>query len=65
MTPQIQDHQEVFGRIKKRTIMLNNFLGGIAWGIGTVIGASVIVGAMGYILNKLGILSIVGSLFGN
>ncbi len=45
--------------------MLNNFLGGMAWGIGTVIGASVVVGAAGYILNKLGILSAVGVLFGN
>lgn len=64
MTPQIQDHQEAFGRLKKRTIMINNFLGGIAWGIGTVIGASVVVGSAGYLLNRLGILSIFGALFG-
>lgn len=65
MTPEIQDHQEAFGRVKKRNIILNNFLGGMAWGIGTIIGASVIVGAAGYILNKLGILSTFSALFGN
>lgn len=65
MTPQIEEHEVAFGKARKKDIMLNNFLGGIAWGIGTVIGASVIVGTIGYILNKLGVLSAVSSLFGN
>lgn len=64
MTPQIQEHAECYGRVKKRNILLNNFLGGIAWGVGTVIGATVVVGVTGYILNRLGIWSVFGSLFG-
>ena len=51
-------------RLKKQ-IMLNNFLGGLAWGIGTVIGATVIAGSVVYILNRMGIFNAFGSLFGN
>lgn len=65
MTPELRDHASAFGKVSKKDIMLNNFLGGLAWGIGTVIGASAIVGAIGYILNKLGILGLVSSFFGN
>ncbi len=65
MTPQIEEHLNAYGKVRKKDIMLNNFLGGIAWGIGTVIGASVVVGAIGYILNKLGILGAIGVLFGS
>lgn len=50
--------------MKKKDIMVGNFLGGMAWGIGTVIGATVVVGTVGYILNRLGIVSIFGALFG-
>lgn len=28
--------------LKKRQIMIGNFLGGLAWGLGTVIGATII-----------------------
>lgn len=38
----------------KKEIVLANFLGGLAWGVGTVIGASVIVAALGWALNLLG-----------
>ncbi|MDD2823240.1 MAG: DUF5665 domain-containing protein [Candidatus Daviesbacteria bacterium] len=64
MTPQIKEHEEAYGRLKKRTIMVNNFLGGISWGVGTVIGASVVVGALGYILNALGIVDAFRTIFG-
>lgn len=35
--------------------MVNNFLGGLAWGAGSVIGAGVIVAILGTFLNALGV----------
>lgn len=44
----------------KRTIMVNNLLGGIAWGVGSVIGATLIVGSIGFILVKAEKIPLVG-----
>lgn len=38
-------------------IVMNNFLGGIAWGFGTVIGATIVVGALIWALSHFGILT--------
>jgi hypothetical protein len=43
VTPQIENHFNANGNMRKRTIMLNNFLGGLAWGFGTVVGATLVV----------------------
>lgn len=43
-TKQVEKHLSANSYIKKKDIVIGNFLGGIAWGLGTVIGASVIVG---------------------
>lgn len=42
-------------------IVLNNFLGGVAWGVGTVVGASVVVGTIIWILNQIGLFHLIGS----
>ncbi|MDO8573128.1 MAG: DUF5665 domain-containing protein [Candidatus Daviesbacteria bacterium] len=42
MTPQIEKHLKANMNMRKRNIMLANFLGGLAWGLGTVIGATII-----------------------
>ncbi len=55
MTPQIDQHLTANGRLRKRDIILNNFLGGMAWGFGTVVGAGVVVGIIVYILRSLGV----------
>jgi hypothetical protein len=41
--------------LKKRQIIMYNFLGGLSWGIGTVIGATVVVAIIGAILHSLGL----------
>lgn len=56
MTPQIENHLNANMNIKKKDIMIGNFLGGLAWGFGTVVGASVVVAIIGAILNHLGLL---------
>ncbi len=40
--------------IKKKDIIIGNFLGGIAWGVGSALGASVVVGVIIYFLNLIG-----------
>lgn len=35
-------------------VMWNNFLGGLAWGFGTVLGATLVVGILIFVLSQLG-----------
>ena len=42
MTPQIEKHLKANMNMRKRDIIIANFLGGLAWGLGTVIGATII-----------------------
>lgn len=53
-TPQIERHLSANMTLKKRQIILYNFLGGLAWGFGTVVGATVVVAIIGYILGLFG-----------
>lgn len=48
-----------------RRIVINNFLGGIAWGLGTVFGASIVVGAIIWLLSLSGVLAPVSDLVKN
>jgi len=41
-------------------MVVNNFLGGLAWGFGTVLGATLIVALVIFILSKLGTVPIIG-----
>ncbi|MBU1110187.1 hypothetical protein KKB83_01035 [Patescibacteria group bacterium] len=49
-------------RMPKGTILRNNFIGGIAWGFGTVIGATVLVGLVGSIISIYGDIPVLGNL---
>lgn len=44
-------------------IMLNNFLGGLAWGFGTVLGATLVVALVIFVLTKLNEVPIIGDFF--
>lgn len=43
-----------------KIIFLHNFLGGIAWSLGTLIGATIILALLGFILSKAGIIPLIG-----
>ncbi len=45
----------------KKQIFLNNFLGGIAWGIGATLGASLLLSILGIILSQLDFIPIIGT----
>jgi hypothetical protein len=55
MTPEIDKHLTASGRLKKRQVILNNFLGGLAWGFGTVVGATLVVAIVVSIAKALNI----------
>jgi len=42
-------------------MLLNNFLGGIAWSVGTLIGATIIVGIIGLVISKINLVPVFGS----
>jgi hypothetical protein len=43
VTPTIETHLTASGKMRKRQVIINNFLGGLAWGVGTVLGATVVI----------------------
>jgi hypothetical protein len=45
--------------VSKKNVLLVNFLGGIAWGLGSVIGATIIVAILVWLLNSLGLFTYV------
>ena len=51
--------------MSRKDIMLNNFLGGLAWGFGTVVGAGVVVAIIGSILRSLGLFDVIKTSFGS
>lgn len=63
MTPQIEQHLTANKNMSKKDIMLANFLGGLSWGFGTVVGASVVVALVAWILNLLGVFTAIGNFF--
>ena len=45
----------------KRTMIWNNFIGGIAWSVGAWIGTTVIIEVIAYILSKMNYVPVVGT----
>lgn len=60
MTEQIDKHLTANGRLRKRDIMAANFLGGLSWGFGTVVGATVVVALLFGILRTVNLIPVVG-----
>ncbi|KKS14251.1 hypothetical protein A2617_00975 [Candidatus Daviesbacteria bacterium RIFOXYD1_FULL_41_10] len=60
----VENHLTASANMKKKDIMIGNFLGGLAWGVGSVIGASVIVGILFYILKGLGVFNFFSAISG-
>lgn len=46
--------------ISTKKIIVNNLVGGIAWGFGTVVGATIVVGIIAWALSQLGFLPLIG-----
>lgn len=46
--------------LSRRKIIVNNFLGGISWGLGTTIGLSIFLAAVGIIVSRIDLIPIIG-----
>lgn len=55
----MQPHEAIHKNRKE--IIINNFIGGISWGLGATIGFSVIFGILGIILKKINLIPIIGN----
>jgi hypothetical protein len=44
-----------------KDIVLNNFLGGIAWGLGATVGLAIILTILGFILRAINVVPIIGN----
>ncbi len=54
MTPQINQHLSANSTMTRKEIMVNNFLGGLSWGFGTVVGATIVAAIVISILRIFG-----------
>ena len=48
-----------------KRLMFNNFMGGLAWGFGTVLGATIVVALVLFILNQLDTVPFIGDFINN
>lgn len=56
----MEKHEEV-DKKKISQILWHNFLGGIAWGLGITLGATIILALGGFLLSKIDYVPFVGS----
>jgi hypothetical protein len=55
VTHQIETHLLANMNLSKKDIMISNFLGGLAWGLGTVVGATIVAAILIYSLKAIGV----------
>ncbi|MCA9370109.1 MAG: hypothetical protein H6774_00850 [Pseudomonadales bacterium] len=49
----------------RKTVLLDNFLGGVFWGLGSGIGATVVIAVVGYLLAQTTELPFIGQIIQN
>lgn len=54
------DRYEKVNRTSKKEIIINNFIGGIAWGFGATIGLAVILSIISFMLREINFVPFVG-----
>ncbi|HSW87568.1 MAG TPA: DUF5665 domain-containing protein [Candidatus Saccharimonadales bacterium] len=52
---------EAVDKKQRKQILIDNFLGGIAWGLGASIGVSLILAILGFIASKVNLVPVVGT----
>jgi len=59
----MEPHEKVY-RNRKR-MFVDNFIGGIAWGLGATVGLAIILTLTGFLLGKIGLVPIIGDFIAN
>jgi hypothetical protein len=55
----MERHEEIHK--SRKHIFFNNFLGGIAWGLGATVGVSIFFAILAFILSKVNVIPVVGN----
>jgi hypothetical protein len=59
----MERHEEIHK--SRKHIFFNNFLGGIAWGLGATVGVSIFLAIVAFILSKINLIPYVGEFVSN
>ena len=57
----IKKYEQVNTKLSLHEIIINNFIGGIAWALGATVGISIIFTILGIIAQQINLVPIVGS----
>jgi len=52
-------HESVKGPLRR--IFINNFIGGVAWGLGATVGAAILLAILGFVFSQINLVPVVGS----
>lgn len=63
-TPQIKSHLSANSNMSKKDIIVSNFLGGLSWGLGSVIGATIVVAIVIKVLGIINFVPLIGNFTG-
>ena len=55
----MERHEEIHKT--RKHIFLNNFLGGVAWGLGATVGVSIFFAIFGFLISKVNLIPFVGN----
>ena len=59
----MQNYEKV--NLKLKHIVINNFLGGISWGIGATLGLGIVVALIGFLVSQIDFVPVVGEFVAN
>jgi hypothetical protein len=63
-TETIKNHLTAGAYMKKRDIFMGNLIGGVAWGVGSVLGATIVVAIIISLLRTINFVPVIGSFVG-
>lgn len=59
----MEPHEKVYR--SKKEIFIDNFIGGIAWAAGSMVGLAIMFAIVGYLLSRIDLVPILGDFLGN
>lgn len=57
----MQPYEKAEKRLTKKQLIWNNFVGGLFWGIGSALGAILLITILGFAISKLNVVPIIGN----
>lgn len=59
----MQQYEKV--TMNRKHIIVNNFIGGISWGLGATIGLAIILAILGFVVSKIDLVPVIGNAISN